>query len=81
MLGTFKPWIKVILGINSSAAIFVNLLLTFMCICVGECSTFGGLSASCIGNMTTNYCLDHGANACGCYSSWFMYPSLLVVMD
>jgi hypothetical protein len=25
-----------------------------MCICVGECSTFRGLLASCIGNMATN---------------------------
>jgi hypothetical protein len=25
-----------------------------LCICVGECSTFGGLLASCFGNMVTN---------------------------
>jgi hypothetical protein len=54
MSGTFRPQIKVILGINSSAAIFVDLLIAFMCICVGECSTFGGLLVSCIGNMATN---------------------------
>jgi hypothetical protein len=54
MSGTFRPHIKVILGINSSATIFVNLLIAFMPICVGECSTFGGLLTSCIGSMATN---------------------------
>ncbi len=54
MLGILKPQIKVILGINLSAIIFVDLLIAFMCICVGECSTFGGLSAGYIGNMATN---------------------------
>ncbi len=54
MSGTFRPQINVILGINSNAAIFVNLLIALLCICVGECSTFGGLLASCFGNMVTN---------------------------
>jgi hypothetical protein len=51
---TFKPQIKVIMGIDLGAIIFVNLSTTFMCICVGECPTFGGFLTSCIGNMATN---------------------------
>jgi len=51
---TFIPQIRVILGVNSNAIIFANLSITFMCICVGKCPTFGGLSASYIGNMETN---------------------------
>jgi hypothetical protein len=43
------------MGIDSGAAIFTNLSTTFMCICVRECPTFGGFSASyIIGNMETN---------------------------
>jgi hypothetical protein len=53
-LGTFRPHIKVILGVDSSVVIFVDLAVTLMCICVGECPTFGGFLASCIGNMATN---------------------------
>ncbi len=53
-LGTFKPHIKVILGVDLGVVIFIHLVATFMCICVGECPMFGGFSASCIGNMATN---------------------------
>jgi len=51
---TFKPQISVILGVDSSAALFTNLSTTFMCICVKECATFGGFLASYIDNMATN---------------------------
>jgi hypothetical protein len=42
------------MGVDSGVVIFVDLLATFMCICVGKCLTFGGFLASCIGNMATN---------------------------
>ncbi len=51
---TFRPHIRVILGGDLNVVIFANLLATFMCICVGECPTFGRFSTSCIGNMVTN---------------------------
>jgi hypothetical protein len=51
---TFKPQIKVILGVDLGVAIFANLSTTFMCICVGKSPTFGGFLANCIGNMATN---------------------------
>jgi hypothetical protein len=51
---TFKPHIRVIIIIDLGVAIFVDLLAALMCICVGECPTFGGFSASCISNMATN---------------------------
>jgi len=51
---TFQPQIRIILGIDSNVAIFVNLYATLMCICVEKCPTFGGFLASCINNMATN---------------------------
>ncbi len=39
---TFKPYIRVILGVDSGVAIFVDLSSTFMCICVGKFIAFGG---------------------------------------
>jgi hypothetical protein len=51
MSRTFIPHIKAILGINSGATIFANLSVAFIYICVGNCPTFGGFSANCIGNM------------------------------
>jgi hypothetical protein len=53
-LWTFKPHIKVILGVDLGVVILVDLATTLMCICVGECPTFGGFLANCIGNMATN---------------------------
>jgi hypothetical protein len=55
MLRFFRPHIRVILGVDSNAIIFINLLITFMCIYVGKGSTFGGFLASFIGNMATNW--------------------------
>jgi hypothetical protein len=40
--------------VDSSVAIFANLSTALMCICIGKCPTFGGLSTSYIGNMATN---------------------------
>jgi hypothetical protein len=42
------------MGVDSGATIFADLSATFMCICVGECPTFGGFLASYISNMATN---------------------------
>ncbi len=50
----FRPHIRVILRVDSSVTIFTNLSVTFMCICVGECPTFGGFLASYIGSMAAN---------------------------
>jgi len=80
-LGTFKPQIKVILGINSGVAIFVGLSVAFMCICVGECPIFRGFLANYIGNMAINQGLDRGASVGGCYNNYFTCPLLLMVMD
>jgi hypothetical protein len=49
MSRTFKPW--VILGIDSSATIFAKKLVTFMCICVGECPIIGRFLVDYIGSM------------------------------
>jgi hypothetical protein len=54
MSRTFRPKIKVILGVDLSAAIFANLSTAphvHMCWRMG---TFGGFSVSCIGSMATN---------------------------
>jgi hypothetical protein len=41
-LGTFKPYIRVILGVDSGVAIFVDPSSALMCICVGKFIAFGG---------------------------------------
>jgi hypothetical protein len=52
--GIFKPHIKINVGVDLNAAIFVDLSIALMCICVGGCPTFGGFSACYISNMATN---------------------------
>jgi hypothetical protein len=42
------------MGVDLNVTIIVYLSITFMCICVGKCPTFGGFLASSIGNMATN---------------------------
>jgi len=52
--GTFKPYIRVILGVDSGVVIFVDLSSALMCICVGNFLTFGGFLANCTSSMATN---------------------------
>ncbi len=54
VLRTFRPQIKVILGVDSNVIIFINLSTAFVCIHVGKCPTFREFSISYISNMATN---------------------------
>jgi hypothetical protein len=54
MSRTFISHIKVILGVNLGATIFVNLSIAFICICVGNYPTFGGFLVNCIGITAIN---------------------------
>jgi hypothetical protein len=52
--GLSYPRLMVILGVDSSVVLFLNLSVALMCIYVGKCPTFGGFSANCIGSIATN---------------------------
>jgi hypothetical protein len=72
---TFKLW--VILGIDSSATIFVSHLATLVCICVRKCPIIGRFSTSYIGSMPIDLGLDRKIS----YSNQFMCPLLSTAMD
>jgi hypothetical protein len=55
---TFKPHIRIFLGIDSCNTIFAKYVDALMCILVGKCPTIIRFSTSYFDGMATNHGLD-----------------------